>query len=243
MSDRQYSDARVQRSPLPLENPAERDRLAALVARNGRSLRDREAFDNDILAISYWLEAGLAERDPELLERRRRNLKKVATSLAKVENALDDLDDEGMQLLRIRTELRGRIGQATPDSFLWSRLFPDEQRPDGRARFALFRGLMADFGDWVAEAAVLSAPSKRGPHRSAERGAVQSLCQLWVDQTGVRPTMVTRDGVKQPNDLTEFCEAVVNPIIERHPPTRQDGQPGSPPGIVSMVDNWVYRRR
>lgn len=199
--------------PIPADGHRQRKKLARYLP----TLRDYRAFRNDTWKISLGLSSSIYEITRNDPADARRRLEKLSKLLSDATIAISELGYDARWKLdsfagiEIRhEEARKRSENALSYS---TETFHDRghRAVDGLAKEVAHLAHLAENA-----ALGINTPGKGRPPADAYREAVRSLMEVWTEQTGERPTLVTLPSGRKKGVFLDFCREVIDPIYRAH---------------------------
>jgi hypothetical protein len=222
---------------VPMDQRAERKRLARIVACSGRHIANYRAFCRGLGAACH-------EANWAIYERTRIHPSAVVAELEKFREAMaaarEVLASPTFDLKEILNERVASEGDDLPEDFPWRQIEPPglDLFPPSWEERAAWTGREVAYHEHVA-AKALAAIDKPGPGRRPDdvaRDLVRRLAELWRAQTGCTPTLITDPyTLEKRGDFLEFCEEVIRPIWQ--------GRGLQPPSVEAFVRDYCYPQR
>ncbi|MEL6219763.1 MAG: hypothetical protein AAFR79_15060 [Pseudomonadota bacterium] len=189
-------------------------------------VRNYRAFRKDVSDAVLWLSNTIYETKRKDPADTRQRLKKLSKLLTDATTAISELGYDARWKLdsvtgvEIRHEEARKGAEEAPTS-----ISKEPYHTRGRKVVADLANGVAHLADLAGNAALgIRPPGKGRPPAGAYREAVRSLMEVWIEQTGNRPTLTTLPSGRKQGVSLNFCREVINPVYEAHGLNPPDGE-------------------
>lgn len=207
--------------PNPMDDYRRRKALARMLPK----VRNYRAFRIDIWKASLWLSHAIYEMRRKDPADTRRRLKRLSKLLTDATIAISELGYDARWTLDSVTGVEIRHEEArtqrrdAPSNNTGTFHDRGHRAVDGLAKE------VAHLAHLAGNAALgINTPGKGRPPADAYREAVRSLMEVWTEQTGERPKLVTLPSGRKKGVFLDFCREVIDPVYKAHGLEPPDGE-------------------